>query len=153
MEQSTGTSWAPTVSFPPSLPQVTAVGGTSLALGEGNTRIFETGWESSFSFLLPDTCSQPWTPWGAAGLVETCEGDAGASTTGPMQWSPSAPGGYYGGAGGGVSSLYTQPGYQKGVIPRSIAGSRSPMRALPDVAMLADWFSGILVGATFDGTQ
>jgi subtilase family serine protease len=36
-----------TPSFPPSSPWVTAVGGTSLAIGQDNTRVFETGWGTS----------------------------------------------------------------------------------------------------------
>lgn len=60
-------------------------------------------------------------------------------------------GGYLYGAGGGVSSLFNQPSYQRGVVPSPLAGGR----AVPDVAMDADPQTGMLVGQTqkfSDGT-
>ena len=71
-------------------------------------------------------------------------------------WSPSPPAYLYGG-GGGTSRLFTQPGYQKDVVPASIANyfGEGPHRAVPDVAMVGDPNTGFLVGQsqTFpDGT-
>jgi subtilase family serine protease len=43
---------SPTVDFPGSLPTVTSVGGTSLALGSLGQRLWETGWETGLSYLL-----------------------------------------------------------------------------------------------------
>ena len=62
-------------------------------------------------------------------------------------WSPSRPAYLYGG-GGGTSRLFTQPRYQKDVVPASIADffGQGPHRAVPDVAMLADPNTGFLVG-------
>jgi subtilase family serine protease len=61
------------------------------------------------------------------------------------------PGGYLYGAGGGVSTLFNQPSYQRGVVAPQLAGGR----AVPDVAMDADPQTGMLVGQTqqfSDGT-
>jgi subtilase family serine protease len=56
------------------------------------------------------------------------------------------------GSGGGTSRLFTQPGYQQGVVPASIAtagGNRSQaMRTVPDVSALGDPNTGMLVGQT-----
>jgi subtilase family serine protease len=62
-------------------------------------------------------------------------------------WSPNPPAFLYGG-GGGTSRLFTQPSYQKRVVPASIAGyfGKGAHRAVPDVAMLADPNTGFLVG-------
>jgi subtilase family serine protease len=60
-------------------------------------------------------------------------------------------GGYLYGAGGGVSSLFNQPSYQRGVVASQLSGGR----AVPDVAMDADPQTGMLVGQTqtfSDGT-
>ena len=65
------------------------------------------------------------------------------------------PDGYDGSSGGGGSVLYTQPAYQKGVVPDSLATSlpggataTRPMRVVPDVAVLADPGTGFLIGQT-----
>jgi subtilase family serine protease len=63
------------------------------------------------------------------------------------QWAPQqdADGPFAGGAGGGVSNLYGQPDYQRGAVPDGLAMGR---RAVPDVAALADAYTGIAVGFT-----
>jgi len=113
---------AATPDWPASSPWVTAVGGTSLGVGADGSYLFETGWETGRSVL----------------------------TNGA--WSPTPPGAYFGGAGGGTSRLFTQPAYQAGVVPDAIAtaGGQRPqrMRAVPDVAALADPNTGFLVGQT-----
>ena len=61
------------------------------------------------------------------------------------------PGGYLYGAGGGVSSLFNQPSYQRGVVASQLSNGR----AVPDVAMDADPQTGMLIGQTqefSDGT-
>jgi subtilase family serine protease len=106
--------------FPASDPLVTAVGGTSLGVGQSNDYLFETGWGTSTSTLT--------------------DGD----------WAPTPPGDYLYGAGGGTSQLFAEPGYQKGVVPGRIAryfGGR-PGRAVPDVAADADPQTGMLIGQT-----
>ena len=56
-------------------------------------------------------------------------------------WDPV---GYLYGAGGGVSTRWGQPAYQKGVVPAEFSSGR----AVPDVAMDADPTTGMLVGET-----
>jgi subtilase family serine protease len=115
-----------TPDWPASSPWVTAVGGTSLAVGASNDYLFETGWGTD-RYLL----SKNGSSWVEAG--------------------------YRGGAGGGTSRIFTQPWYQVGVVPSSIANrwSSTPGRAVPDVALDADPNTGFLVGQTqtwLDGT-
>ncbi len=111
--------------FPASLPQVTAVGGTTLAVGRLNDLLFEQGWQTGASTLTP-----------AMGMT-------------PASWSPPAPGGFVFGGGGGTSSVFLQPDYQKGVVPPALATVNGPpARVIPDVAMLADPFTGFLEGIT-----
>ena len=113
---------AATPDWPASSPWVTAVGGTSLGVGADGSYLFETGWETGRSVLTNGV------------------------------WSPTPPGVFFGGAGGGTSRLFTQPAYQAGVVPDAIAtaGGQRPqrMRAVPDVAALADPNTGFLVGQT-----
>ena len=57
---------------------------------------------------------------------------------------------YLYGSGGGTSRLFAQPWYQTGVVPDSIAKTYggAAMRAVPDVAALADPTTGMAVGQT-----
>ena len=58
--------------------------------------------------------------------------------------------GEQGAAGGGPSVLWTQPAYQKGIVPSSmstVAGNRGgPVRSAPDISADADPFTGFAVG-------
>jgi subtilase family serine protease len=108
--------------YPASSPYVTAVGGTSLYLNDDGTPAYETGWESGESFPSTDL-------------------------SGAAIWAPPPPGLLSGGAGGGPSARYLQPRYQRGTVPAALAGT-TPARVLPDVAMLADWDSGVREGLT-----
>lgn len=116
-------------SFPTSSPWVTAVGGTTLAIGRSNQYEWETGWGDQ---VVPEKNGH---------------------------WTPAPPGTYpddYAfGSGGGTSTFYVQPSYQAGVVPRSLSTrlpsgriSARPMREIPDVAMDADPATGFLVGQT-----
>jgi subtilase family serine protease len=125
------------VDYPTSSPWVTSVGGTSLAIGKARNYEFETSWGTLLDPLASDGKSWQYTP--------------------PGQY----PEYYDGSSGGGVSTMYTQPFYQRGVVPDSLATSvpegttTTPMRAVPDVSALADPSTGILVGQTAlqpDGT-
>jgi subtilase family serine protease len=62
-------------------------------------------------------------------------------------WVPQsdADGPFAGGASGGVSTLYDAPDYQTGVVPVAIARGK---RAFPDIAALADGYTGMLIGYT-----
>jgi subtilase family serine protease len=108
-----------TADWPASSPFVTAVGGTTLAVGSTNNYLFETGW---------GTTSSSWT-----------------GTT----WNPAPPGGWIYGAGGGVSTIFAEPSYQQGIVQSSVFTAQGRTgRAVPDVAALADPNAGYLVGQT-----
>jgi subtilase family serine protease len=114
----------PSADFPASLDLVTAVGGTSLAIGRTGQRLWEVGWETGASYLTP-------------------------GADGKSSWAPGPPGYFVFGAGGGTSFVFTQPAWQAGVVPDSIATSGgSPARVVPDVAMVADPITGYLIGET-----
>ncbi|MEW2548557.1 S53 family peptidase [Streptomyces sp. NPDC047002] len=101
---------------------VTAVGGTSLAVGKNDTYKWETGWGT-----LQASLSANGKDW--AGF----------------------PGAFTSGAGGGTSTTVPQPFYQKGVVPASLSeanGTTSPMRAMPDISAVADPNTGFLIGMT-----
>jgi subtilase family serine protease len=128
-DESFGGWFPPSADFPASLDNVTAVGGTSLALGKTGETVWELGWETSASWLIP--------------------GVAVDGGTTPATWSPPPPGEFVFGAGGGTSLVYEQPKWQKGVVPTEIANVPGvPARALPDVAMLADPLTGFIIGQT-----
>lgn len=57
---------------------------------------------------------------------------------------------YFYGSGGGTSRLFSQPDYQKGVVPGEISQTYggAAMRAVPDVSALGDPTTGMLVGQT-----
>jgi subtilase family serine protease len=119
------------VDLPASSPWVTSVGGTSLAIGSQNNYEFETAWGTLLDPLAETGKSWLYTPPG-----EYPEYFDGAS-------------------GGGVSTEYPQPFYQRGVVPRNLATqlpdgtlSPTPMRVEPDVSALADPSTGFLVGQT-----
>ena len=57
---------------------------------------------------------------------------------------------FSGGGGGGVSSVYAEPSYQKGVVPDKLAtyGGVAAGRVLPDISIVGDSTTGFLVGQT-----
>ncbi|MEU3845208.1 S53 family peptidase [Streptomyces sp. NPDC028635] len=108
---------------------VTAVGGTSLAVGKGDKYLFETGWGTEKAALSAD--GKSWVGF---------------------------PGAFTSGAGGGTSRTVAQPYYQKGVVPDALAKANGAAgnRVVPDIAAIADPNTGFLVGQTQtfpDGTQ
>ncbi|GAC1499511.1 MAG: hypothetical protein NVS2B15_22140 [Pseudarthrobacter sp.] len=105
--------------FPASSPWVTAVGGTSLAVGKTGNYVFETGWGNRLDKII-------------------------TNTDGTLGYESPLPGTRFGGgAGGGVSAVFAQPAYQAGVVPSSLAKGH---RVSPDVASLADPYTGYTVG-------
>jgi subtilase family serine protease len=115
--------------FPSSSVWITAVGGTSLAIGKNGNYEWEAGWGS----MMVPLKRKHWTP------------------APPGRY----PANYQYGSGGGTSMLYEQPSYQAGVVPKSLATrlpdgktSKSAMRVIPDVAMDADPSTGFLIGET-----
>jgi subtilase family serine protease len=112
----------PTLIYPQSDPWVTSVGGTGLAVGPAGNYEWQTGWGDSVARLAADG-----TSW--AGL----------------------PGTFAAGSGGGTSTLFGQPSYQRGVVPAALSharDSRAAMRVVPDIAADADLATGVLVGET-----
>jgi subtilase family serine protease len=100
---------------------VTAVGGTSLAIGKKNNYEFETGWCTGKSSLSAD--GKSWVGF---------------------------PGAFHGGAGGGTSARIAQPAFQKHIVPAALshANGAKAMRVVPDVSAIADPNTGFLVGQT-----
>jgi subtilase family serine protease len=110
-----------TVDAPASSPWVTAVGGTSIGIGQDNEYLFETGWSTGKSTLVDGA------------------------------WDVAPPGAYLYGAGGGTSQVFAQPKYQQGVVPADIADyfkTGKPGRAVPDISALGDPQTGMLIGIT-----
>lgn len=112
--------------MPTSDPWVTAVGGTTLAVGKSNNYKFEATWNVQYDSLAANGKS-----W---------------STPPPGKY----PSTYSAGGGGGTSDLFTQPGYQRGVVPRSLSTNlpdgttaKQPMRTIPDISAVADSGTGI----------
>jgi subtilase family serine protease len=100
---------------------VTAVGGTSLAVGKDDTYLWETGWGTDKADLSAD--GRSWTGF---------------------------PGSFTSGAGGGTSRTVAEPSYQRGVVPDALAKANGAdgNRVVPDIAAIADPNTGFLVGQT-----
>ncbi len=108
-----------TTDWPASSPFVTAVGGTSLAVGQTDNYLFETGWGTT-------TSSWKGTAWG-----------------------PTPPGPWLYGAGGGVSQIFAEPKYQMGVVQSSVFTAQGRTgRAVPDISAIADPNTGYMIGET-----
>ena len=107
--------------YPASSPHVTAVGGTSLAVNAGHTRVFETGWGVSSYSCNTSTLGCTRTGWqaGAGGGI-SC-----------IFSKPS----YQSGAG--------VPPASAGTLCSGFVG-----RGVPDIAALADAQTGYIVGQT-----
>jgi subtilase family serine protease len=105
------------VAVPSSDPYATAVGGTTLAIGHDNPRLFETGWSTGIS-------ADQGGSW-------AFQGEDGASGGGAsLLWNQPA---YQRGVV--PSSLATAPGNRGGLV-----------RAVPDIGADADGFTGMTVG-------
>lgn len=140
-----------TVSYPASSTWATAVGGTSLFLDDNNHYLFETGWgnyvvntyqEDKYAYLCLTTAN----PCPAYYLISDIYEFAG-------------------GSGGGRSMLYAATSAQQQVISAVYAGGygiagtfRYPQdenlmsRFVPDIGMLADSVTGLLIYQTVDNT-
>ncbi len=108
-----------TTDYPSSSPHVTAMGGDTLAIGPSHNYRFETAW-----------------------------GLHGSQLSGG-DWQPSPPGPFESGGTGGTTRLFSEPGYQKGVVPGTLAkrwGGRG--RVVPDISMDGDNTTGMLIGQT-----
>jgi subtilase family serine protease len=127
-------------SWPATSPFVTAVGGTSLGLRASGAKD-EWGWGTYLSQLAGSTTS-----------------NGGTTVTG-TGWSPWPPEFLYG-SGGGISLHFGQPAYQAGVVPNTLATSTTtadgrtvtfstPHRVTPDISLVGDPNTGVLVGETY----
>jgi subtilase family serine protease len=105
--------------FPATSPGVVAVGGTTLQVGKHGKRIAESYWGSEG------------VPLGI----------------GAWEFTKKA---YAGGGGGGVSTSYAQPAWQRGVVPGKYAtfGGVRPGRVEPDLSLVGDSTTGLLIGHT-----
>ncbi|SFE20872.1 Pro-kumamolisin, activation domain [Actinacidiphila alni] len=118
--------------WPDSDPWVTSVGGTALGLSnKSGSYGFETDMGTLRSNLSADGKS----------------------------WTPAPPAPFYFGGGGGTSEDFAQPAYQRGVVPSSLshtlmtgAKSRTAQRVTPDVSMVGDLYTSVLVGIS-DGAD
>jgi subtilase family serine protease len=116
----------PQPSYPASDPLVTAVGGTSELIDSSGRSVATTGWESALDFI-------------------DYSGTQAA-------YSAPLPGQFVFGAGGGRSTLFDQPYYQKGTVPKSLASDNGQLkRVAPDVAADGDPYTGFYYGYTPQG--
>ncbi|HUA75270.1 MAG TPA: S53 family peptidase [Solirubrobacteraceae bacterium] len=125
--------------YPSSSPYQTAVGGTSLQVGQAGNRLGELGWSTSLSDLCTTLLLEEELPGCTKGKLGS--------------WVPKAPGEYDYGSGGGTSYFYPEPYYQQGVVPAALANrnkkaTKESNRVEPDVSMDADPTTGMLVGET-----
>ena len=116
----------------PSLPgsddYVTAVGGTTLAVTKANTYGFETGWGNTRAPVAYD------------------------SKGNPVGYGIAPPGVFYAGAGGGTSHVVAEPWYQQKVVPVNLSHEYGKVsRVVPDVAALADPYTGMTMYMTMGG--
>jgi subtilase family serine protease len=117
--------------YPATSSFVTAVGGTALEVNAKNGRQPEYGWSTARQVLC-----------------ESKTRNCGSATT------PTTPLAYDNGGAGGTSYVYTQPFYQKGVVPKALAlrnqafNGPVPYRVVPDISMDGDPQTGFLIGLT-----
>ena len=135
-----GGSWEATSAY------VTGVGGTSLGVKTAAGAKVEYGWGTYRAYLAGTTVN--------GGTSITTSGLTQATVAGVAQSAFA----FYAGAGGGLSLLEAQPAYQAGVVPAALATTLdeasgntvtlSAHRVSPDVAMVADPYTGYLYGET-----
>jgi subtilase family serine protease len=129
--------------FPASTNLATSVGGTTLVVGPHKKYVGETYW---------GTRLEPETTDGNGWDAKPVSGGFGPTT---------GPGTMAGAAGGGVSSLFSEPSWQKGIVAKKLTTQTytspdkentnnvtSPGRVEPDVSLVADSTTGVLVGQT-----
>jgi subtilase family serine protease len=134
-------------SFPATSAYVTGVGGTSLLLNASGTKS-EYGWGTYRDYLADATVN-------SAKSVTT----SGLETTTAYGYEFDAFA-FYSGSGGGISLIEPQPAYQATAVPAVLSTTLNlasgytetlpaPERVSPDVAMVADPYTGYLYGETF----
>ncbi|MGA2397983.1 MAG: S53 family peptidase [Steroidobacteraceae bacterium] len=134
-------------SWPATSAWVTGVGGTTLETDDNGNKS-EYGWGTYRAFLNDVTVK-------SKTLIE----DSGVATVSNFGYTYDDYS-FYAGSGGGISLLESQPAYQAGIVPYALATTLNlastyteplpnPMRVSPDVAMVADPYTGYLFGETF----
>jgi subtilase family serine protease len=105
---------------PSSDPYAIAAGGTTLGIGKTGNRLFETGWSKNLTGYYTFGTGTP--TWQQLGFES---------------------------GGGGTSLLWTQPSYQRGIVPKALAtppGNRSALaRSVPDISADADPDTGMMM--------
>jgi subtilase family serine protease len=107
------------IQYPGGDPWLTAVGGTTIAVGAHDNYLWETGWVTD-----------------VAGLNKSA-----------TAWKPAPPGNFFAGTTGGISS-FAEPYYQKGVVSGNVINGKA-RRAVPDVSDLGDFTVGYQIGFSF----
>jgi subtilase family serine protease len=117
----------PSVSYPADSPNVTGVGGVTLALNSDNSIAWQSGWGNN-EILLAET---------------------GYIPDPPLNF------GFYAGSGGGPSTCATQDssgdclaGFPKPAFQKKLSGK---YRQLPDISWVADPFTGVVIYITVPG--
>ena len=115
-----GDAQSPTkIQYPGADPWITAVGGTSLAIGAHGNYLWETGWVTDLSALNKSATA----------------------------WKPAPPGTFFAGTTGGISS-FAEPYYQRGVVSGNVINGKAK-RAVPDVSDLGDFTAGYQIGFSY----
>ncbi len=134
--------------WPATSAYVTGVGGTTLLINDATGDKSEYGW-GNYRAFLDDVVINSSNSVTTSGLATT---SAYGYTFDDFS--------YYAGSGGGISLLEAQPSYQAKLVPTSLATSvnlasgyvetlPNPQRVSPDVAMLADPYTGFSYGETY----
>jgi subtilase family serine protease len=135
-------------SWPSTSAYVTGVGGTTLLIDDLSGNKSEYGWGTYRAFLNDVTVNSA-----------TSVTDSGVATTTFSGYTYDDYS-FYAGSGGGISLLEAQPSYQASVVSDTLATTLNlasayteslptPMRVAPDVAMVADPYTGYLYGETY----
>ena len=110
--------------YPASSPFVTSVGGTTMQVGSSGARTGDLGWATGRSFLC------------TSNVVNVFPGCTSKTVN---TWGPVL---YDGGSGGYTSYNYTQPFYQAGVVPVSLATRNSPIIGEVETRVIPEHLDG-----------
>ena len=107
------------IQYPGGDPWLTAVGGTTIAVGAHNNYLWETGWVTDLAALNKSATA----------------------------WRPAPPGVFFAGTTGGIST-FAEPYYQKGVASGNVVNGKAK-RAVPDVSDFGDFTVGYQIGYSY----
>ncbi|MGH8218951.1 MAG: S53 family peptidase [Steroidobacteraceae bacterium] len=112
------------VSYPASSPWATAIGGVSVGVRADGSISMQTGW--------------------GANVTRIAEAAPASSPPANVPTAPPLHQGFYAGAGGGPSGVFSKPVFQRGLPGR--------MRETPDIAWIADPYTGVEIIYTADAS-